>query len=71
VFRVLKPGGSLAVAVWRSVEYNPAYGNIIAVLEDQVGTAAANALRLPYSLGAAGKVTPVLEGSVLMDLTME
>ena len=53
MFRVLKPGGALAIAVWNSVEHNPAYADIIAVLQEQVGTAAADALRLPFSLGNA------------------
>ena len=57
MFRALKPGGTLAIAVWRSVEHNPAYADIITVLEEQVGTAAADALRLPYSLGDAEEVT--------------
>ncbi len=71
MFRVMKPGGSLAIAVWRSVEHNPAYADIISVLEEQVGTAAADASRLPFSLGDAGKVTAVLEGSGFTDITIE
>jgi SAM-dependent methyltransferase len=71
MFRAMKPGGSLAIAVWRSVEHNPAYADIISVLEEQVGTAAADALRLPFSLGDAGKVTAVLEGSGFTDITVE
>ena len=59
--RALQPGGTLAIAVWRSVEHNPAYADIISVLEEFVGTAAADALRLPYSLGNADEVTAVLE----------
>lgn len=71
MFRALKPGGSLAVAVWRSVEHNPAYADIISLLEQQVGTAAADALRLPFSLGDAGKVTAVLEASGFSNLKFE
>ena len=71
MFRAMKPGGSLAIAVWRSVENNPAYADIISVLEEQVGTAAADALRLPYGLGDAGKVTSVLEGSGFTDISVE
>jgi ubiquinone/menaquinone biosynthesis C-methylase UbiE len=71
MFRAIKPGGSLAIAVWRSVEHNPAYADIISVLEAQVGTAAADALRLPYSLGDAGEVTAVLESSGFDDITVQ
>lgn len=61
MFRALRPGGSLAVAVWRSVDHNPAYADIIQVLEDNVGEAAADALRLPYSLGDSDEVIAALE----------
>ncbi len=71
MFRAMKSGGSLAVAVWRSVEHNPAYADIISVLEEHVGTAAADALRLPYSLGDAGKVIAVLECSGFTDIKIE
>ena len=71
MFRVLRPGGALAIAVWSSVEHNPAYGDIISVLEEQVGTTAADALRLPYSLGDPAKVTAVLQGSGFTDITVE
>ena len=71
MFRALKPGGSLAIAVWRSVEHNPAYADIISVLQNQVGTAAADALRLPYSLGNSDEVTAVLEGSGFAEITVE
>lgn len=71
MFRVMKPGGSLAIAVWRSVEHNPAYADIISVLQEHVGTAAADALRLPYSLGDAGEVTSVLQNSGFMDISVE
>jgi len=71
MLRAMKPGGSLAIAAWRSVEHNPAYADIISVLEEQIGTAAADALRLPYSLGDAGEVTAVLEGSGFKDISVE
>jgi ubiquinone/menaquinone biosynthesis C-methylase UbiE len=71
MFRALEPGGALAIAVWRSVEHNPAYRDIIEVLQRQVGTAAADALRLPYSLGDASAVIPVLERSGFEDIHVE
>jgi ubiquinone/menaquinone biosynthesis C-methylase UbiE len=71
IFRVLKPGGSLAIAVWNSIEQNPAYADIVSVLQEQVGTAAADALRLPYSLGKAQEVTAVLDISGFTGITVE
>jgi len=71
MFRVLKPAGSMALAVWNSVEQNPAYADIISVLQEQVGTAAANALRLPYSLGNTDEVTDLLDGGGFADINVE
>lgn len=61
MFRVTKPGGHLSIAVWNSIEQNPAYGDIIAVLDEQVSIIAGNALRLPYSLGDKDQVTALLD----------
>ena len=71
MFRTMRSGGSLAIAAWRSVEHNPAYSDIIAVLDEHVGTAAADALRLPFCLGNAGEVTAILEGSGFKDVSVE
>ena len=71
MFRVLRPGGSLAIAVWNTVEQNPAYADIIAVLQEQVGTAAADALRLPFSLGNTDEVTAVLDKSGFTGISVE
>jgi len=69
--RVLKPGGRLAIATWRSVEHNPAYQDIIAVLQEQVGTAAADALRLPFSLGDADAIVALLEASGFSEVSVQ
>ncbi|MDU8942479.1 class I SAM-dependent methyltransferase [Ovoidimarina sediminis] len=61
--RVIKPGGHLAVAVWNSLDSNPAYNDIIAVLDERVSTEAGDALRLPYSLGDADAAVSVFEGA--------
>jgi len=71
MFRVLKPGGSLAIAVWDTIERNPGYLGIISVLQEELGTAAANALRLPYSLGDSGIVTSELEVGGFVDVSVE
>ena len=71
MFRVLKPGGGLAIAVWNSIENNPAYGDIIAVLDEQVSTAAGDALRLPYTLGDPDKVTGVVAQAGFTDIKVE
>jgi SAM-dependent methyltransferase len=49
--RVLVPGGRLVVAVWDCLDNIPAYAALVALLERQAGTAAADALRAPFVLG--------------------
>lgn len=51
MFRVLTPGGWLAVAVWDSVENIPAYAAEVALLDSFAGQAAADALKAPFVLG--------------------
>jgi len=71
MFSVMKRGGRLAIAVWNSIENNPAYGDIIAVLDEQVNTAAGDVLRLPYSLGDPDEVISVLAQGGFTDIKFE
>ena len=59
MFRVMRPGGRLAVAVWNGIGANPAYADLSGLLDEAVSRAAGDALRLPFSLGdAAGVEAP-------------
>jgi SAM-dependent methyltransferase len=49
--RVLKRGGSMAVAAWEELENVPAYAILIALLQHLVNKRAADTLRTPFSLG--------------------
>lgn len=71
MFRVLKPGGSAAIAVWNSVENNPAYADLIALLDNEVGAAAADALRLPFRLGDPEVIASELRGAGFTDVIVE
>ena len=51
MMRVLVPGGRLAVAVWDSLERNPAYAAEVDLLTRVAGRAPADALRAPFMLG--------------------
>jgi SAM-dependent methyltransferase len=51
MWRVLTPGGRLAVAVWNSLDTMPAYAAEVALLERIAGRRAADALRAPFVLG--------------------
>jgi len=49
--RVLAKGGRLAVAVWDTLETNPGYAAEVALLDRLAGARAADAVRLPFTLG--------------------
>lgn len=54
MLRVLAPGGRLGVAVWDSLDNNPAYACEVALLERTAGRQGADALRAPFVLGNRG-----------------
>lgn len=51
MWRVLKPGGRLAVAVWDSLDRSPGYADMTALLQRLFGYRTADALRAPFALG--------------------
>lgn len=51
MWRVLRPGGRLVVAVWASLEMTPAYALETRLIETRAGPAASAPLRVPFSLG--------------------
>lgn len=51
MWRVLKPGGCLAVAVWASLDATPAYQAETNLIERLAGPTAGAPLRLPFRLG--------------------
>jgi ubiquinone/menaquinone biosynthesis C-methylase UbiE len=51
MWRVLKPGGRLAVSVWDALENSPGYADMVALLKRLFGEKVANELRAPFVLG--------------------
>jgi SAM-dependent methyltransferase len=56
MWRVLRPGGRLAVAVWDVLDHSPGYGAMTALLQRLFGDDAADALRAPFILGSSEKL---------------
>jgi ubiquinone/menaquinone biosynthesis C-methylase UbiE len=53
MWRVLRPGGRLVIAVWDSLENAPGYRAVVALLARMFGDEIAELLRAPYNLGDA------------------
>jgi ubiquinone/menaquinone biosynthesis C-methylase UbiE len=51
MWRVLKPGGRLAVAVWSGLETSPGYASMAALLHRLFGPRIASELHAPFALG--------------------
>ena len=60
MWRVLRPNGRLAIAVWDNVENAPGYAAVIALLERMFGHEIADLLRAPYSLGDSGALAALV-----------
>jgi len=61
--RVTRPGGRLAIAVWRSLEHNPGWRLFADVLERHVGVEAATTMRLPFVAWRADDLRALLAGA--------
>jgi SAM-dependent methyltransferase len=60
MWRVLRPGGWLAIAVWDRLDQSPGYAAMAALLQRLFGDGIADALRAPYALGDPEALTSQL-----------
>lgn len=58
--RVLRPGGTVAIATWSAIDESPGYATMIDLLRRVVSDAAADALRAPFCLGTVDAVAALL-----------
>lgn len=54
MWRVLRPGGRLAVAVWDSLDKTPGYAAVTGLLQRLFGDDVAEGMRAPFNLGDTG-----------------
>lgn len=71
MLRVLAPHGRLVVAVWDSLENNPAYAIEAALLQTTAGQPAGDALRAPFVLGDRSSLADLFEqaGATSVEVT--
>jgi hypothetical protein len=63
MWRVLRPGGRLAVAVWDSVEASPGYAAMKDLLQRLFGEQAAESLRAPFGMGDLAMLSALFAGA--------
>jgi SAM-dependent methyltransferase len=51
MFQVLRPGGRIAVALWRDLALSPGFAALVDALDRHVGPDAGNVLRGPFAMG--------------------
>jgi ubiquinone/menaquinone biosynthesis C-methylase UbiE len=71
MWRVLRPGGRMVVAVWDAAERAPGYATLIALIERLFSEAAANALRAPFSLGDPADLSRLALAAGISDARLE
>lgn len=71
MWRVLTPGGRLAVAVWGSLEETPGYTAMTNLLAKLFGEETADAIRAPYCLGDREALAALFEGAGIPDARIE
>lgn len=58
--RVTVQGGTVTVATWASLDRTPGYEAMVAVIDEEIGAVAADALRAPFVLGSTDEVRQLL-----------
>ncbi len=66
MFRVLKPGGRMVIAVFDSLDNIPGYDSMVRIFERIAGEEVAQALRFPFSLGDTDKLKSIISESGLV-----
>jgi len=67
MWRVIRPGGRLAIAVWDSLENTPGYSAVTSLLARLFGDAVAALLESPYALGDPNTLRALLARAGVTD----
>lgn len=69
--RVLRPDGTLAVAVWDRLEATPGYASVAELLDELFGPEAAQSIYAPYSLGDRDALAGLFAPAGLKNLAVQ
>ncbi len=71
MYRVLRPGGRLVVAVWDDYRNSPAQAALIDLLATTAGDDAASALKTPFALGSRDLLRGAFDGAGILSTEIE
>lgn len=71
MWRVLRPGGRLAIAVWDSLDNSPGYTSLASLLTRLFGPSTAALLQAPFTLGDSHALGSLLSASGVTDPQVE
>jgi ubiquinone/menaquinone biosynthesis C-methylase UbiE len=69
--RVLRPGGRVALAIWRALSYSPGAARMLDIFEQYVGTEATAGARAPFQLGDATEIRRLLDAAGFDDIRVK
>lgn len=58
--RVTDKRGTVTIVTWARLDRNPGYDAMVALIDDEIGAAAADALRAPFLLGSTDEIHQLL-----------
>lgn len=70
MWRVLRPGGRLVVAVCDALELSPGYAALASLLDRLFGSAVADAFRAPFALGDQARLKSLCDEAGISDATV-
>ncbi len=69
--RVLHHEGTMAVAVWDSLQHTPGYAAVAQILADLFGPNIAQSIEAPYALGDKTQLTDLFNAAGMPDVTIQ
>lgn len=68
MWRVLKPGGRLVIAVWEALDQNPVYAGLVDIARRRIDDSAGSSLAWPFALGEDGKLADICRSAGVGDV---
>ena len=70
MWRVLKPGGRLAISVWEGLSQNPVYAELAEIAKRRINDEAGTSLSRPFVLGDDGTLCEICDAAGMPGVTI-